>query len=131
METLPDKLVRLMAARDEPQSRVARAIEVDPSQYAKWLKGKGRPTVPQLLGLARHFGVPMEFLADDAMVDPPPLKPPLAPDEQTVVTVYRVLRDAGTLDVEGAIRALSGPPQYDAELVREIERRKNGKHRPA
>ena len=131
MESMPDKLVRLIAARDDSQARVARAIGVDASQFAKWLKGKGQPTVPHVLALARYFGVTMEYLADDSVVDPPAPPPDLAPDERTVLTTYRVLRDAGKVDVEGAIRGMVGPPVYDPEILSELAKRRAGRPKPA
>lgn len=113
MELLATKVLRVLQDRDETQAKAARAIGVDASQFAKWLKGRGRPTVEQLLSLARHLDVPMDYLADDQMSSPPRV------DSSSQITadqrvILQVIEDLGLTRRE-AIRRLYGPPQVDED----------------
>lgn len=73
------KLKKLIEARGWNKSHVAKGMRVSGSTLTRWTredpgKGKKSPTKPkleQLLLLSRLFDVPMEYLADDAMDEPP------------------------------------------------------------
>jgi transcriptional regulator with XRE-family HTH domain len=90
MEQFPSKVLRLLDARDENQAKLSRATKIDPSQLAKWLKGRGLPSVKQLLAIARYLDVPLDYLADDAQ-DEPAAGPGLTADEERALWLIREL----------------------------------------
>lgn len=67
------KLKTLMDARGWKQADLARASGVADSTVSHWLKRKikGKPDLDTGLKLARAFGVPLDFLADDDADEPP------------------------------------------------------------
>jgi transcriptional regulator with XRE-family HTH domain len=130
MERLPTKVLKSLQGRDESQARAARAIGVDASQFSKWLKGKGVPTAAQLLALARHLGLPMEYLADDAL-DAPPATSASAELTADQRTILQVVDDLG-LSRKEAVRRLAGQPKVDEDWGREGQARLlNGNGGPA
>lgn len=104
MKQFATKVVTKLESMGRTQAQVSRAIGVDASQFTRWLKGKGSPTVCQLLALARFLGVSMEFLADDLLDDSPAGSGGLNADEEFVLKIFRSLRLSG----EEAARRLSG-----------------------
>jgi transcriptional regulator with XRE-family HTH domain len=101
MEKFAEKVLKLLEAADATQAKVARAIDVDPSQFAKWLKGKGTPSPVQLLALARYLGVTTDYLVDDAQ-EKPPAREGLTEGERAVLKAYR---DSG-MEVYEALKRL-------------------------
>lgn len=92
---LPRKLQSLMEARHLKAADVARETGMSKTTLGRWIEGVHRPKVAQSLALARFFGVPLEYLVDDAMEAPPPLP---TPQEIAVLEVVRRLGPAVALD---------------------------------
>lgn len=107
MEHFAAKVLARLDAIDKRQAQAARAINVDASQFSKWLKEEAtnRPTPEQLLLLARFLGVPMEFLVDDSMTEPPVAPEELPRDQQAVLDLYIALE----ITQREALRRLAGP----------------------
>jgi transcriptional regulator with XRE-family HTH domain len=117
-----EKVKALIGLRETKPARVAAAIDMDASQFSRWLKGKGNLTVARLLALARHLGTTVEYLVDDG-IDELPGEAGLPDDEEFVLRVYRNLKadPAQRLDGDEAQRRLSRPSeaqiQAQAKLV--------------
>jgi transcriptional regulator with XRE-family HTH domain len=69
------KLTGVIDARGESQRDVARVAGVSHTTANRWCAGSGIPDMREAALLARHYGVPLEFLADDAQDEPPALDP--------------------------------------------------------
>lgn len=75
-----------------------------------WLNGKSSPSLVQSLRIARTFGVPLEWLADDDVGFPPP--PARSDSEQ------RVLRYASAIGIEDAVVILDSAKNLGAEKAK-------------
>jgi transcriptional regulator with XRE-family HTH domain len=111
MERLPEKVLALLQTTDQSAAKVARAIKVDGSQFSKWLRGIGKPTVPQLLGMARALHVSMEYLADDQMVADPEK---LTPDERMVLTNFQTSELTGKEAVKWIQKGIAAKARKEA-----------------
>jgi transcriptional regulator with XRE-family HTH domain len=65
------KLIRLIERRGATQGEVEVAVKLPQGRISKWLGGQGEPSLRQGLRLARWFGVPLEWLADDTLDELP------------------------------------------------------------
>ncbi len=92
MSTLGTKLKALADASGVTQARIAAVADTSGTLFGRWLTGQNKPSIYQVLKLARHFGVPMEYLADDEMSAVPATPPTLTPDEEWLVSEYRAAR---------------------------------------
>jgi transcriptional regulator with XRE-family HTH domain len=71
--TLGGKLRHLMVAHgDMSASALAKVARVSKQTMSLWLKGSRRPGIDEAYRMARHFGVPLDWLADEAADYPPP-----------------------------------------------------------
>lgn len=62
-----DRLVRQCRLSNEAAGE---AVGVSRETVRLWRKGLAEPSRPELLALARHFAVPVAYLADDQFDDP-------------------------------------------------------------
>jgi transcriptional regulator with XRE-family HTH domain len=97
-----EKIAWLCDREGTTQARVEEIAHLSAGRISKWLAGQGEPTARQALKIARHFGVPVEWLADDAQDVPPPVQ---SEDERIVLAIYH---DLGLSRAE-AVRRLSVP----------------------
>lgn len=95
------KLAQLIADHPLSQNEIGRRVGIDGSQLSRMANGKGEPTRDHLVILARFFGVPIAWLADDALEEIPTPEPGLDP------TVLRLLRK---MDTEEALNRLAAIP---------------------
>lgn len=100
---LANKILRLSRELRLSQSEIARQAGVSPSAVSKWVRGESVPGLFEAAALARVLRVPIAFLADDTLDDPPTGPDP---DEAFVLRAVRALR----LDPEEAVRRLSRDP---------------------
>lgn len=68
--TLDRKLMDLCEARGWDQSEFARRLGAPKTTVSKWFAGKP-PTLRYALRVAKLFGRPLDWLADDTIDDPP------------------------------------------------------------
>ncbi|AGA28733.1 helix-turn-helix transcriptional regulator [Singulisphaera acidiphila] len=106
-----DLLCRIDGVSRPDLAGIAGGVSV--STINNWFSGKTKPDLVAGLRIARHFGVPLEWLADDGdsifperfeKSAPPGIR--LADDEKLVLKVYRTLRSMGTMNEDHAIGSL-------------------------
>ena len=83
---LTSKIEMLLLDRAWSRRELARRIKRPHQNVQNWCSGK-EPGRSDLLRIARAFGVPVEYLIDDAQDRPPP--PAITPEEQTLLDVIR------------------------------------------
>jgi transcriptional regulator with XRE-family HTH domain len=66
--SMADKLRDLIRRRGFSQATVARRLGCHQTLISAWVRGKNTPDVHQGLALARLLGVPLDTLADDAII---------------------------------------------------------------
>ena len=95
------KLADLVASSPHSQNEIARQTGIDQGQLSKLATGKApNVTRAQLVALARHFGVSVDWLADDSL-DVQPADPANNPIIRRAVEV---------LGIEEVERRLFSPP---------------------
>lgn len=85
----PKKLAMLMERSRLSQQALANRVGLQQSRISKWTTGKGEPSLKQAVELARVLDVPLEYLADDAIDEPPP-----APSKAQMI-VMQLIEDMG------------------------------------
>ena len=71
--TLGEKLKHLRVENgDMTAVALARIAGVSKQTMSLWLKGERRPSIDEGLRMARYFGVPLDWLADEEANYPPP-----------------------------------------------------------
>jgi transcriptional regulator with XRE-family HTH domain len=88
------------------QSEFSRQTGIPQTTISEWRSGKREPTLKNASHLARALGVPLDYLADDGLDEPPPPPRPETSEEERVI--LRFLRATG-LDTDEALRRLSAP----------------------
>ncbi|MBX6312921.1 MAG: helix-turn-helix transcriptional regulator [Isosphaeraceae bacterium] len=88
-----EKLARLAEQQRRSQRNVARALQqqitISVAKVNEWFLGKREPSLREAWLLARLFGVPLEYLADDTQDEPAP--PELDPEERILLQAFRRL----------------------------------------
>ena len=79
--TLQERMRELRKERKETQRQVADAIGVTDRQYQRFETGVNLPGFENLVGIADHFGVSLDYLMTGAEQEPPRQE---APPVQTV-----------------------------------------------
>jgi transcriptional regulator with XRE-family HTH domain len=103
-----EKVRYLLKQQRLSQSDLAKAIGTNQPQVSRWLESANTlPKVPYLLKIARALSVPVDYLIDDE-VDEPPAKQELTEDEKALLRLYRALKPA--LGEDEAMRRLAGQP---------------------
>lgn len=104
-----EKLELAITKSGKSQSQIARETGIDQSAISAMTRGKRRPYMDQALLLARSIGVPLEFLADDALDVPPGLG--LSEEERYIL---RMVRTIGAAEAErrllAGVEVASRPP---------------------
>lgn len=90
-----EKLTKLCESRNWDQADLWRAIgkSVRRSTLSNWFNDQTRPDMATGLLVARALGVPLDYLADDAMEKPPEMAPSvgLSADEEVILDMARTL----------------------------------------
>lgn len=97
-----EKIDELIKQKRLSQAALERTACLSENRISKWKDGTGEPTARQALRIARILKVPVEFLIDDEMEAPPPVRE-LSPAEERAIEMVRAL----DLDVQDVIRGLS------------------------
>ena len=105
------KLKLLMARHRYSQTKVAEAISVSQSLVSLWTLGKGVPDLHEAAKLAKFFGVELNYLADDALDEPPPSE--FSGWERSVIDLVRALE----LEKGEVLRRLTTPPHVSVQPV--------------
>jgi transcriptional regulator with XRE-family HTH domain len=96
------KIEKLCDARGWTKAELARRCRVSKTTAGRWFDDTRRPFDASLLRLARLFGVPSDFLVDDALDEPP--APEVTEEERTILRVIRVAR----IGPDEALEAITG-----------------------
>lgn len=83
------KILAESTRRRLKQAALERAAALPQGRLTKWINGQGEPTASQIWRIAQVLGVPVDYLLDDAQVEPQ--TPTLTPDEQAVIRLLRAL----------------------------------------
>lgn len=110
-----EKLESAWEARGMTQDAVERAVGLPKGRISKWKNGQGAPKAVQALYLARYFGLPVEYLIDDARDDPASVAP-LTDDERAVLDLFRALGLAKDVALRALARAIAAPQAARAPL---------------
>lgn len=97
-----EKIDDLLRKKGMSQAALERSALLSANRISKWKDEKGEPTGRQALRIARLLDVPVEYLLDDDMEEPPALER-LSPAEERAVEMVRALG----LGVQDVIRGLS------------------------
>ena len=98
------KLAKLRQERGLSQGDLGTAVGLHQSRISKWEKGDGEPSMKQAARLAITLRVPLDYLADDAIDEPP--APALTADEAILLWMAR------KLGVETAMDRLLDRPDH-------------------
>lgn len=101
--TLDEKIRMLCAERRWPQTRLAEITGLSAATANAWFHGRVRPNLATAFQLARAFGVPLDWLADDALTEIP--AEPSA-YERTALRYCRAIRERLGSD-DAALEALA------------------------
>lgn len=105
MEKFADKIVRRLDRMGKRQSHLVRETNLTQSTISDIMNGKRRPALDQAFAIARALDVPLDYLADDEMEEPPASPGGLPQDQKTVLDLYLALK----LTLDEALRRLAGP----------------------
>jgi transcriptional regulator with XRE-family HTH domain len=114
---LPLKIRMLRDRHGLNNARLARLVGTTDQQVGRWCSGAYPPNLRQAVGLARVFGVSLDYLADDAQDEPPPPPPDVLEAPPTEVPVIPptgplddacILKIAHELGLDEALRRLLG-----------------------
>lgn len=83
-----EKITILLERRGMRQADLSRATGIRESRLTQLGQSDGKLRVPEALKIARALGVPLDFLADDEMTEPPES---LSADDQTLLRITRGL----------------------------------------
>jgi transcriptional regulator with XRE-family HTH domain len=90
-----EKLKALSDSRRIFQEEIAERLDVSQSSVSSWMRGKTTPRLPEAIGLAKLFGVSVDYLADDSQEEP---VVGLSDWEVQVLKVARRLGEDETMD---------------------------------
>jgi transcriptional regulator with XRE-family HTH domain len=106
------KIEKLLRAKGWKQNAFEKAAVLAENRLSKWKDGQGEPTLRQASRMARLLGVPLEYLADDELEDPP-AGPGLTDDERAILDLYRALG----LDRAEGLRRLATPSAPGGQMA--------------
>lgn len=118
------KLAKHRAERRMSQAELAGLVGLQDSRISRWENGDGNPSMAQGLRLARALGVSYDYLADDALDEPPGLS------ELQV----EVLKAAERVGYDRALSRIMAGPEPETPPGREThggDRRARDGERPA
>jgi transcriptional regulator with XRE-family HTH domain len=116
--TFAEKLKDLMERHRLSQEDLAEMVGTYQSQISRWFNDGLRPSVPFALRVARAFRVPLEYLIDDEMEEPP--GPTITQHEWDVIDLMRGFK----LDRATAMRGLAIVAERQPPNPAETERAK-------
>ena len=113
------KIARLMDEKRLSQTDLAGAVGMAQTSISRFLAGRQRLYLDQAARMAKVLGVPVDYLADDAIDAPPPPVGPdgLSDDERHVLTIARHLGVREAIDRLLLNRVEPPTPQDDPRLT--------------
>ncbi|SIN97791.1 Transcriptional regulator, contains XRE-family HTH domain [Singulisphaera sp. GP187] len=104
-DKLIEKVMKLTREKGVNQSELSRQIQVHPSRFSEWKSGNSRPSLTQVVSMARVLGVSVDYLVKDE-VENQTNDSGLSSDEEAVITLFRALK----LSLNEALRRLATSP---------------------
>jgi transcriptional regulator with XRE-family HTH domain len=89
------------------QKELASMVGVAQTRVTEWETGKGIPTMDKALRIARALGVSLDYLADDALDDPPPATEARSVADEMILDLAREL---GYVQASKRLRLKQDPP---------------------
>jgi transcriptional regulator with XRE-family HTH domain len=126
-----EKLGRLLLAfgsqKDVERLTELRGEKIGQNTISQILSGRiENPSWETVARISRAIGASMDFLADDALQEPP--APEVSDDERILLRLYRVMRDRQGMTLDDAIARLNGAGHFSHpdSYGNENERRQEG-----
>lgn len=95
-----ERIEKIRALRGLTQEELERAAALPRNRIPKWVGGRGVPSGPQSLRLARTLGVPVEWLVDESAPEEPPRQEPgLSESDWLVLDVARKIGHAEVIAI--------------------------------
>jgi transcriptional regulator with XRE-family HTH domain len=101
--TMLEKIELVLRKRGLSQAALERIALLPAGRISKWKDQRGEPTVRQALRIAHALDVPIPWLVDDGMDEPPPVSAMPSAAEQLAQRMVRALE----LSEDEVVRALS------------------------
>jgi transcriptional regulator with XRE-family HTH domain len=105
------KIEKLLGAKRWKQNAFEKAAVLAENRISKWKDGQGEPTLRQAYRMARLLGVPLDYLADDALQEPS--SSGLTDDERAILDLFRALG----LDRAEGLRRLATPAAPGGQMA--------------
>ena len=101
---MANNLKALRVASKKTQTQVARDLGIKLDTYRSWEQGKRNPTGQMGIKLAEYFGVTTDTIFGSPFAEP--IVQRLAPDEEELLELYRILGSESKLAVRTVAYAL-------------------------
>ena len=126
-ENIQKNIVRYRKEAKLTQAELAKKIGISSPTLSSWEQGKSIPDIDKLYELSVVLGVDLVTISGFTLSEPVPelssfqseaketdaeLSNPLKPDEQQLVTDYRLFNDEGKEKVREYVADLKGNPRY-------------------
>lgn len=110
------KIRELRESRKIKQKEMAEYLQVPNNTYNQWENGKRQPDNDMLIKIAKYYNVTIDYLLGAEDNKKSPSNDGLAPDEQAVLSIYRMTPQEKRLDF---IRQLINliPEEQSSELA--------------
>jgi transcriptional regulator with XRE-family HTH domain len=116
-----EKISKRLQDKGQTQKWLADKLGVSEKRVSLWLKGTGRIPPEKLHGIAEWLDLPIEFLADPTLAEPP--SPELTFGQRQILALVRALK----LDTDTALCRIAhdpGEPPYGQGYTRAISHQK-------
>ena len=95
-------------------STIASSLNITPSTFSDWKKGKSQPNVDKLVKIARYLGTTVEYLVTGETSDIPSVV--LSSDEEKLLEDYRALNRTGKEKAAEYISDLKDNDKYIKDI---------------
>lgn len=118
--TFAEKLLALAHAHRIRYEELGAIVGASKGSVDRWVNRGVSPRLDQVVTYARHFNVPVAYLADDAQDEPEPTPAGLPRDEELLLEIFRGLEISPAeairrLYADGGRRPMVIPPDHTTE----------------